>query len=201
MLRKHSILISVIASAVLLFVATTFYPGGSQHDAQSVGYDWQNNYLSNLFAKKAINGMYNSSRPWAIGGMFFLSLGFALFFIQFSKRISSKTAAKIIRYAGVASMIFAFLAVTPYHDEVVTKASSLALVSMFCITVFVFKTRLHFFKVFCVASLLLTYSCNYVYHTKNYIAYLPIMQKFDLLLAVIWILSLQYFTEREDFEV
>jgi hypothetical protein len=192
---------AVIASAILLYVATVYYPGGSQHDIHSVGYDWQNNYLSNLFSEKAINGMANTSRPWSVGGMFFLSLSFALFFIQFSKKISSTGAAKVIRYAGIASMICAFLTVTPYHDKMVTLASTLALLSMFYITIFVFKSKLHFFKILCVAALLVTYCCNYVYYTGNYLAWLPIMQKLDLLLAVTWILTLQYFTEREDFDV
>jgi hypothetical protein len=38
-------------------VATLYYPGGSQYDKNSVGYDWKNNYLSYLFDAKAVNGL------------------------------------------------------------------------------------------------------------------------------------------------
>jgi hypothetical protein len=113
MLRKYSILFGIIISMALLFVATQYYPGGSQHDKNSIGYDWRNNYLSNLFGEKAVNGSTNGGRPWAIFGMLFLCISFALFFIEFSKKIPSTGSSKIIRYCGVSAMLFAFLAVTP----------------------------------------------------------------------------------------
>jgi hypothetical protein len=131
MLRKYSILLGIIISLLLLLVATLYYPGGSQSDKNSIGYDWKNNYLSNLFDARAVNGSENASRLWAIAGMLFLCASFALFFIEFPKKISSKGAAKIIRYCGVSAMIFTFLAVTPSHDTVIRFASTLALISMF----------------------------------------------------------------------
>ena len=131
MLRKHSVLLGIIISLLLLLAATLHYPGGSQYDENSIGYDWKNNYLSNLFDARAVNGSENASRLWAIAGMLFLCASFALFFIKFPKKISSKGAAKIIRYCGVSAMIFTFLAVTPYHDTVIRFASTLALISMF----------------------------------------------------------------------
>ena len=149
MVKKYSILPGIIISTTLLVVSTRYYPGGSQYDKNSIGYDWKNNYLSNLFGEKAVNGSDNASRLWAISGMLFLCVSFALFFIEFSKKISSKGAAKIIRYFGVGAMTFAFLAVTPFHDTMITIASTLALISMFYITVFVFKSKLHFFKILC----------------------------------------------------
>ena len=55
MLKKHSILLGIIISILLLFIATWHYPGGSQVDKNSVGFDWKNNYISNLFGKNAAN--------------------------------------------------------------------------------------------------------------------------------------------------
>lgn len=43
MLRQYSILLGIIISLLLLLVATLYYPGGSQYDKNSVGYDWKNN--------------------------------------------------------------------------------------------------------------------------------------------------------------
>jgi hypothetical protein len=199
MLRKHSVLLGIVISVSLLVVATLHYPGGSQYDKNSVGYDWKNNYLSNLFGATAVNCAYNASRPWAIAGMLFLCVSFAVFFIEFPKKISSKSAAGVIRYCGVGAALFAFLAVTPYHDSVITAASTLALISMFYITVFVFKSRLHLFKILSVVLLLVCYGCNYVYYTRSYVELLPVLQKIALVITIIWALALQYFTTMADF--
>lgn len=184
----------------LLFIATQYYPGGSQHYKNSIGYDWKNNYLSNLFGEKAVNGSANPSRPWAIFGMLFLCVSFALFFIEFSKRIPVKGPSKIIRYCGVSAMLFAFLAVTPYHDIMVTISDTLALISMFYITVFVLKSKLQLLKVLSIACLLIFYCANYVYYTRTYLEILPILQKTTLALTITWVLSLQYFTTNIDFQ-
>ena len=101
---------------ILFFVSTLFYPGGSQDNINTVGYDWQHNYISNLFAWTAINGQASNSPIWAAGGMFVLSYSFSLFFIRFSQKIPVKSASLVIKYFGVAAMFFVFLAVTPYHD-------------------------------------------------------------------------------------
>jgi len=199
MLRKHSILIGIIISLLLLFVATRYYPGGSQHDQNSTGFDWKNNYLSNLFSTKAVNGVDNLSVPWAVGGMLFLCISFALFFIEFSKKIPPGSAAKVIKYAGACAMAFGSLAVTPYHDLAIMIGGTLFLLSMFYVTVFVFKSKLLLFKILCIICLLVFYCCNYIYYTRNYLEILPVMQKIGIFIAIVWILSLQYFTTKMDF--
>jgi hypothetical protein len=200
MIKKYAMLVGLIIAILLLIIATQYYPGGSQHDKNSIGYDWKNNYLSNLFTQKAVNGSPNASRPWAIAGMLFLCSGFGLFFVDFSKKIPLKGSAKIIRYCGVIAMLFGFLAVTPYHDIVIRIASTLALISMFYIIVFVFKSKLHLFKALSFICMLVFYCCNYLYYTSSYLEWLPIMQKTLLLIIIIWVLSLQYLTTSADFQ-
>ncbi len=200
LLSKYSILFGIIISLLLLFIATTYYPGGSQYDKYSIGYNWKKNYLSNLFGKTAVNGSHNAARPWAVAGMLFLCTSFALFFIAFSKKIPVKSASRVIRYFGVAAMILAFLIATPYHDVMVTISGTMGLVSIFYITVFVFRSQLLICKILSVACLLAFYCCNYLYYTSSYLAILPVMQKVLLFSIVLWILSLQYFTSGSDFE-
>src|SRR6267154_5457683 len=84
----------------------------------------------------------------------------------------------------------AFLAVTPFHDKMITIASTLGLVSMFYITVFVFKSRLHLMKILSIACLLASYVCNYIYFTRRHVEVLPISQKIALAITIVWILSL-----------
>jgi hypothetical protein len=65
-MKKYPVLIGVIISMLLLFIATSKYPGGSQFNKNAVGYDWKNNYISNLFGEKAVNGEDNASRFWLL---------------------------------------------------------------------------------------------------------------------------------------
>jgi hypothetical protein len=199
MLKKHSILLGIIISLLLLFIATWYYPGGSQVDKNSVGYDWKNNYISNLFGKNAVNGSHNSARFWAIGGMIFFSASFAIFFVEFSKKIPAKGASKIIKYVGAGGMFFTFLIATPLHDIMITIASTMFLIGMFYITVFVLKSRLHLFKWLCIVGLLVFYYTLYLYGSNSF-KYLPIMQKINFATTIALILGLAYFTKKEDFQ-
>ena len=200
MLKKYSVLSGILISLILLLMATLYYPGGSQSNKDSIGYDWTNNYISNLFGEKALNGSENTARFWAIAGMIFLSASFALFFLEFSKRIPANGAAKVIKYCGSVGMLFTFLIATPLHDTMITIASTMYLISMFYITVFIFKSRLHLFKFLCTVCLLLFYGTLYLYGSGNYLTFLPIMQKITFFTSIILVLGLRYFTTKEDFQ-
>ena len=130
----------------------------------------------------------------------FLSATFAIFFIEFSKKIPAKGAAQVIKYFGAGAMLFTFLIATPLHDKMITIASTMTLISIFYITVFVLKSRLHLFKFLCVACLLVFYCSLYIYYSGTYLKFLPIMQKVTFGSTIILILGLEYFTKNEDFE-
>jgi hypothetical protein len=198
MIRKHLVLLSALASTILLYVAASLYPGGSKFDRNSVGFDWTKNFISNLFDSKAMNGADNPGRLWADLGMVSLSVCFGLFFVNFSKRIPSTSAARIIKVLGVASMLFTFLIVTPMHDLMISIASTLFLVSLFYITVYVLKSRLILFKVFCIICMLTFYYSLYLYGSGNWDT-LPIMQKLTFASSILLIIALDYFTSAEDF--
>ena len=132
--------------------------------------------------------------------MIFPSASLAIFFIEFSKKIPAKGASKIIKYFGIGAMLFTFLIVTPLHDKMITIASTMTLISIFYITVFVFKTRLHLFKFLCTVGLLVFYCTLYLYYSGTYLKFLPIMQKITFVSTIILILGLEYFTRKEDFQ-
>ncbi|MEO7309410.1 MAG: hypothetical protein ABIX01_03355 [Chitinophagaceae bacterium] len=200
MLKKYAILLGIVISISLLLIATKVYPGGSMFDKNSVGFDWTKNFISNLFAAKAVNGADNPGRLWADAGMLFLSLSFARFFIEFSKRIPAKGAARVIKYLGAGGMLFTFFIVTPLHDVMVTIASTLFLISLFYVTVFVLKSRLHLFKFLCILCLLIFYFTLYLYGSHTYPLLLPVMQKVTFASVIILVVCLAYFTKKEDFE-
>ncbi|MES2777385.1 MAG: hypothetical protein V4722_24615 [Bacteroidota bacterium] len=200
MLKKYAVLLGITIAITLLVIAAACYPGGSQADIKSIGYSWRNNYISNLFGDKAVNGAHNGGRFWAVAGMFFLSAAFALFFLEFSKKIPLKGASKIIKWVGIIGMVFTFLIATPLHDIMVMIASTMFLLGIFYITVFVLKSRLHVFKFLCVGCMLVFYATLFMYGFGTYRVYLPIMQKVTFTVITILIVGLEYFTKREDFQ-
>lgn len=200
MLNKHRVSICISFSLLLLLVAALLYPGGSQADLHSVGYNWKTNYLCNLFNARGMNGDPNPGRNWAIAGMFFLCAGMAVFFFHFAYKISSGRPAKMIRYSGTGSMCFAFLVITPYHDTMTTLASVFALVALFYVTLFLFRSKLVAFKLLSAVCIAVLYLNNYIYYTHHYIEILPLMQKISFLLVIGWVLGLEYGTKKADFQ-
>jgi hypothetical protein len=201
MIKKNTILFGLIIALILLFIATLNYPGGSIKNEVSVGFDWVNNYISNLLNPQAVNGMVNTARPWAVAGVLFLSASFGLFFIQFSNKIKVKSAANVIKYGGILATLCAFLIVFPsLHDIMVTLSATCTLLVFFYITVFLFKSKFHFLKIYSLLSISFFYVVTYMYSTRSYVEYLPIMQKAIHLVQIVWVLALEYFTKEEDFQ-
>jgi len=167
-------------------------------DGYSVGFDWGNNFMSNLFGATALNGVENPSRIWACAGMIILPVTYAVFFINMSKKIPEKGAAYILKYAGIANVFFTFLIVASLHDIMLIISTTLFWTCLIIITVFIFKTKLHLFKFFCIISLTAFYYSVYLWGTNNW-NLLPIMQKVNFASSTLLILGLEYFTKPEDF--
>jgi hypothetical protein len=55
-MRKYSVLLCGIISVLFLVIATLLYPSGSIFNKKSVGFNWSENFFSNLFLSKALNG-------------------------------------------------------------------------------------------------------------------------------------------------
>lgn len=198
MIKKYSVLICLLASVILIAIATFAYPGGSLPDKNSIGFDWSKNYLSNLFATKAINGSENPGRIWAVMGMAFNSVGYGIFFINMSKKISSRRWATILKVIGAANIILIFLIATPLHDVGVISII-LTLLGLFVITGFIIKSKLHFLK-FCCIICLLTYYCFFSFFGLGYLGLSVIMQKVYIICSMLLVLGLEYFTKNEDFK-
>lgn len=197
MLKKYSVLISLVISVILIVIAAILYPGGSIVDQNSIGFDWSKNYFSNLFAPTAINGSDNPGRIWAVIGMSFHSAGYGLFFINMSKKIASKSWSAILKFIGFFNLLFIFLIATPLHD-LGTFSIILTLLGLFGITVFVLKSRLHFLK-FCCILCLLIYYCFFFFYGFGYTEWSVILQKVYVITSMLLVVGLEYFTKQEDF--
>ena len=200
MFKRNLTLIGIVLGIVLLVVATFYYPGGTDDNPASVGYEWKNNYITNLLNPQALNGMANTARPWAVAGVFCLSAAFGVFFIRFSERIPIKSAANVIKYVGTAAAFCAFLTIIPsLHDKMVLFSGVMTLLVFFYITVFVFQSKLLFWKVYSVVALATLYFATFMYFGGVLLAYLAIMQKVVHLLKFVWIVGLEYGTDKDDF--
>ena len=198
-MRKYSVLLCVVICVLFLVTATLLYPGGSILDKNSVGFDWSKNFFSNLFLPKALNGTANPSRIWALIGMLFNSIGYGLFFIHTSRKIPHKHTELVLKSVGIANMIFTFLIATPLHDIMVTVSSTLTMLGLFYITVFILRTKLHWLKFFCVLSMLIFYITLYLYGAGDW-GLLAVMQKVTFLCFMLLVLTIEYFTRGEDFQ-
>lgn len=198
LIKKYSVLICLVISAFFIVIATSVYPGGSLLDKNSIGFDWSKNFISNLFAEKAINGSENTSRIWALIGIIFHSFGYGIFFINMSKKITVRSAATVLKLVGAANVLFTFLIATPLHDIMVTISSTLFLIGLFYITVFMLRTKLHFFKFACIICLLTFYYTLFLYGSGDW-GLLAIMQKVSFISSMLLVLGLEYFTKKEDF--
>ncbi len=198
MIKRHSVLIGITISLVFFIIAILLYPGGSMFDENAIGFDWKRNFISNLFAAKALNGYENPSRIWAYLGMILLPLSYAVFFANMSKKLPEKKAAKILKYGGAANILCMFLIVTPLHDLMLNISITLFWTCMVIITVFILKTNLHLFKVFCVVCLMIFYYSIFLWATNDW-DILPTTQKVNFINSALLILGLEYFTKQEDF--
>ena len=194
---QHTILACALISTVLFVIAAAVYPGGSLVDPNSVGFVWTKNFISNLFEEKAINGADNPGRVWALIGMAVHCIGDGLFFIRMSTVITEKQATWVLRVIGYGNIVFNFMIATPLHDAMVTISSTLSLLGLFYITVFMFRTRLHILKVCCVVCMLLFYYTLYLYGAGD-LGLLAIMQKVALICSTLLTLGLTYGTKAED---
>jgi hypothetical protein len=199
-MKRHILLIGTMLSIILFAISTTYYLGGSQKDKNAVGYDWRHNYICNLVSEKAVNGADNTAtRVWAITGMLCLCVSLSLFFVRFADKIPVIKSANIIKYGGIGSMIFGFFVFTPYHNLMTTLSSIAALVALFYMVIYIFKSKRTVFKWLSVSCLAVLYLNNYIYYSLNFLEYLPVLQKISFVIVLALILGLDYFMVKEDF--
>lgn len=79
------------AIALCLFVAAAIgYPGGTTDSASTVGYSWAHNFVSSLFASRALNGAANPARYIAVPAMLLLCVSLGVMFWRISREVKSR---------------------------------------------------------------------------------------------------------------
>ena len=186
-------LIGILCFLGLYIYSSTLYPGGSQVDLHSVGFDWVHNYWCNLLNKKGMNGLPNPARPFSILAMVILCISLMVFFIQFAETYTERKLSKrLIKVSGILSMLFALFIFTKYHDLMTIISSIFGLFVVIGIIRAIYKSELARFKISGLLCILLLGVNNYIYYTENYIEALPLLQKITFAFVLAWIIGLNY---------
>lgn len=177
--------------ATLYFYSSTLYPGGSQANLESVGFDWVHNYWCDLMDENGRNKNPNPASPYAITAMIVLCLSLMVFFIRFANKfVSGKLWKNIIRITGTISMIFAILIFTKYHSIMIALASLFGLFTLIGIIKEVYSSNYTYLKLGGVVCILLLILNNYIYYSRHFVETLPLLQKITFAIVLIWIMFL-----------
>ena len=192
-LKDYLPTIGILIFVALYIFSTTLYPGGSQADLNTKGFDWVNNYWCNLFNLKALNGQPNPARPFSIIGMIILWMSLLLFFFMFSEILStSQLWKRVIQLSGTLSIIFASLLFTGLHDFVTTASSIFGLFTLTGIILGVAKSNLNLYKITGVICVILLGINNYIYYSRQFINALPLIQKLTFVIVFLWVIGLNH---------
>jgi hypothetical protein len=185
--------LGLILSFILIVLATFQYPGGTILDNSTVGYSWTENTFSALFQPYALNGFGNSARFLAITSVFFYCVSLAFVFNSIAHHSASSTHRSLIKTAGIGSMVYAFLIVTPMHNLMVNIALMFYLVAVFSIlhSLYLLKlNKLMIFGLFCVSLPIFNAA---IYYLDILYFLLPFIQKLGMFACLVWLLVIYLF--------
>lgn len=177
---------------VLYIIATLYYPGGSQADKNSIGFDWANNYWCTLLNDNAINGQRNGAKPIAMAGMFILCATLTFFWIRIPKFLAP---GKLIRLStqisGTLAMFVAFFLFTTIdHDLITNIASFFGLIAIAGTLAGLYKNKWYGLLALGLVNLIFVGLNNYAYRTEGMLMYLPVVQKISFACFLIWICAI-----------
>jgi hypothetical protein len=181
----------IILFLLLYFLATKYYPGGSNFYPQEKGFSWSNNYWCELLGENAKNGQNNRARPIALLAMVILTFSISLFWVKLPNLIPMRLwMSRILQISGVISMFSAIFIFSSYHDFYVT-ISVLFGTLAFSLALYGLYTH-HFMRYFnyCILCLVLIQANNFIYLSSILIDYLPLLQKITFILVFAWIVVL-----------
>ena len=185
--------IGILVFVCLYVYSSLLYPGGSQANLKSAGFDWFNNYWCNLMNERAMNEVLNPARPYAISAMVILCMSLMLFFVQFARNIAMNRFWKLtIPLFGTLSMTFSALIFTEYHDSMTALSSIFGVFMVVGIIREVYKSNMTTFKISGIICIVLLGLNNYIYYSHQFIQYLPFLQKITFALVLGWIVGLNF---------
>ncbi len=198
MINGKDLLTLLPSFGILIFMglyiySANLYPGGSQADINSVGFDWFNNYWCNLMSENGMNGLKNPARPVALIAMIILCSSMTLFFFQFANYfVKNRNWKMTIKIAGTLAMLSAVFIFTRLHDVMTTILSICGVIGIIGIISALHKNKMTFFKVSGIICMALVGIINLFYYNENLIKYLPLVQIVAFILILAWTVGLNF---------
>jgi hypothetical protein len=155
----------ILVFALLYVAATFYYPGGSNADKTTAGFDWFNNYWCDLTGQFAKNGATNSARPIALTAMIILCSTLAVFWFYVPRLFSDNKFNQVIRYAGITSMTVAVFLFTDFHDTVINVAGTLGIAALTGVFIGLYKNNLT--KLFGYGVFLFRNNAGQLFYLRN----------------------------------
>jgi hypothetical protein len=182
-------IIGIIQFFIFYYIATLYYPGGSQVDGNAIGFSWYNNYWCNLLSDTAINGKPNMAKPFAKFGMIVLSIALSFFWYNFPRQINVQNRLKfVIQFSGIAGLLVGLLLFSNLNHDLVTNAASLfGGIAILGTIIGLYKNKFSSLFRFGLFNIFLVGVNNLCYYNKELIVYLPLIQKLSFAAFLIWI--------------
>ncbi len=180
--------IGIFLFIFLYFLATKFYPGGSNADPTAAGFDWSKNYWCELLGPEAKNGLPNPARPIAAGAMFLLCFVLAVFFWVVPQKLVLKTNhKKIVQFSGAISMASALVFLTNWHETATIVSGFFGVVATAGVFFGLLKSQFWGLFWLGVVCLILILANNFIYFTHHFLAFLPVVQKVSFVIFLGWV--------------
>ena len=191
--------IGILVFIGIYLYASQIYPGGSQADTSSMGFDWRNNYWCNLMGEYGLNGIQNKARPVAIAGITILCGSMILFFFQFANHfVENRIWNTTIKISGALAMISASFIFTDYHDIMTTILSICGLVVIIGMIRALHKNQYALLMAMGILCMVVIGMNNFFYYNEDLIEYSPIIQKVAFVLILSWTVGLNFIINRKD---
>jgi phage shock protein PspC (stress-responsive transcriptional regulator) len=185
--------IGICLFVVCYIIAAILYPGGSQYDAAAKGFSILHNYWCNLLNEKAINGMYNPGRPFALLGMGFLSIAITLFWYFLPIHLNRSPLRRLtVQVSGALAGIAGFFIFGDAHDMLINLAFLFGLVAITETFIGLYTLKWKMLFGFGLFNILLVILNNILYYNKDLLYYLPSVQKFTFLSFLLWMFCINF---------
>lgn len=197
---NHLPVVGIAVALCLFVVAAIHYPGGTMSSASTVGYSWAHNFISSLFAPRALNGAVNPARYIAIPAMLFLCASLGMVFSRISRKARSRAHKKAIEIGGIGAAVYGFLIATPMHNLMISIGLLFSLAALLATTHMLYIERRWWLFGWGTLCLTLSLVSASMYYGKLLYGLLPVIQKVSLASCVGWLLSVYYTQVGQDEE-
>ncbi len=189
---RHLPSLGVLAALATLVAATWRYPGGTRTAPDTVGFRWSENFVCELFDAHAQNGAENAARPLGIAGLVLLCVSLGVVFFAISRSTTSRRHRSVIEIGGIGAAVYAMFTPTPLHNVVIAVGGLFSLAAYLAIGHLMWLERRRTLLQCWAGVLAVKAAIWIVYYGNVAYAWLPILQKLGMALAIAWLLAVRH---------